>query len=335
MPDGRRGGRGPGVGTPQAIMRETRMTPTLGPATGLDRASDRRSDREYMDGLLSADNVRFLVMANSKPVVISDAERTHSAIRWFTGKQVADMGLAVHEAIFLGIDPQSGAGHFAIATTEHYARNAPVAKELLSPIVDLRSLAAQGTMQAEELAVVSQAVSMANWHDNHRCCGRCGGSMTNKDGGWKRRCWACGNEAFPRMDPVVIMAVTDGERIVLAHEERFPDKMFSTLAGYVEPGDDIEHAVRRETLEEVGLEVSDIELVGSQPWPFPHTLMLGCIARAPAQELKVNTREVAEARWFSREEAAQMLAGKHPDGLWLPGSQSMAHVLISRIVNAL
>lgn len=334
MPDGRKGGRGPGRQRAAAIMRETRMTPTLGPATGLDRASDRRSDRDYMDGLLGADNVRFLVMANGKPVVVSDAARTHSAIRWFSGKQVSEMGLAIHEAVFLGVEPKSGAGCFAVATTEHFARNAPVAKELLDPIVDLRSLAAQGTMAQEELALVAQAVSMANWHDNHRCCGRCGGSMSNKDGGWKRRCWACGNEAFPRMDPVVIMAVSDGERIVLAHEERFPDKMFSTIAGYVEPGDDIVHAVRRETLEEVGLEVGDVELVGSQPWPFPHSLMLGCTAHAPAAELKVNTNEVAEARWFSREEAGQMLAGKHPDGLWLPGSQSMAHMLISRFVSA-
>lgn len=310
------------------------MTPTLGPATGLDRSSDRRSDREYIDGLLGADNVRFLVMANGKPVVVSDAERTKASIRWFSGKQIADMGLAVHEAIFMGIDPKSGAGHFAVATTEHYARNAPVAKELLTPIVDLRSLAAQGTMKPEELSLVSQAISLANWHDNNRCCGRCGGSMSNKDGGWKRRCWACKHEVFPRMDPVVIMAVNDGERIVLAHEERFPDKMFSTIAGYVEPGDDIEYAVRRETLEEVGLDVTDVELVSAQPWPFPHSLMLGCMARAPSIDLKVNTREVAEARWFTRSEAAQMLAGKHPDGLWLPGSQTMAHLLISRFVNA-
>lgn len=310
------------------------MTPTLGPATGLDRASDRRSDREYMDGLLSADNVRFLVMANGKPVVVSDAARTNASIRWFSGKEVADMGLAVHEAIFLGINPQSGAGHFAVATTEHYARNAPVAKELLSPIVDLRSLAAQGTMNPEELSLIAQAISLANWHDNNRCCGRCGGSMSNKDGGWKRRCWACKHEAFPRMDPAVIMAVNDGERLVLAHEERFPDKMFSTIAGYVEPGDDIEYAVRRETLEEVGLEVADVELVSAQPWPFPHSLMLGCMARAPSVDLKVNTREVAEARWFTRSEVSQMLAGKHPDGLWLPGSQTMAHLLISRFVDA-
>lgn len=309
------------------------MTLTLGPATGLDRASDRRSDREYMDGLLGADTVRFLVMANNKPVVVSDAARTHTAIRWFSRQQVTEMGLAIQEAFFLGVDPKTGAGCFALATTEHYARNAPVAKELLDPIVDLRSLAAQGTMAQEELALVSQAVSLAHWHENNRCCGRCGGSTSNKDGGWKRRCWACGHEAFPRMDPVVIMAVTDGERIVLAHEERFPDKMFSTLAGYVEPGDDVMHAVRRETLEEVGLDVIEIELIGSQPWPFPHSLMLGCIARAPAAELKVNTREVAEARWFSQEEASQMLAGKHPDGLWLPGPQSMAHLLVSWLVN--
>lgn len=308
------------------------MTPTLGPATGLDRASDRRSNRDFMDGLLGADDVRFLVMANGKPVVVTDQARTHAALRWFSRQQVAEMGLAVHEAIFLGLDPKSGAGHFAVATTEHFARNAPVARDLLTPIVDLRSLA-QGIMAPEDLSLVAQAVSLANWHDNNRCCGRCGGSMSNKDGGWKRRCWACKNETFPRMDPVVVMAVSDGERIVLTHEERFPDKMYSTLAGPLEPGDNIMHAVRREALSELGLEVSDIHLVDTQPWPFPHSLMLGFTAHAPAGELKATSQDVTKARWFSREEASQMLAGKHPDGLWLPGPQTMAHVLISKFLN--
>ncbi len=305
------------------------MTPTLGPATGLDRASDRRSDRDFMDGLLGADDVRFLVLANGKPVVATDPARKSAAIRWFSRKQIDEMGLAVHEAIFLGLDPQSGAGHFAIATTEHYARNAPGARELLSPIVDLRLLASQGKMTPEELSLVAQAVSLANWHDNNRCCGRCGGSMSNKDGGWKRRCWACKSETYPRMDPVIAVAVSDGENIVLTHEEHFPDKMFSTPSCVIEPGDNMVHAVQRGIRDGLGLvDVSDIALVDSQPWPFPHSLMFGFAARAAAGDIKA-----AGSRWFSKAEASQMLAGKHPDGFWLPGQQTMAHVLVSRFVN--
>lgn len=304
------------------------MKPTLGPTLRLDRQSEKRPDKDAMAAHLEAENARFFVLAGAKPVVDSNAERTAMRIRWFNAAEVAALGLAINEAIFLGIEPGTGEPIFAVATSEHYARGAPQAREVLRNRPEIRSLAASGAMPSDELALVSQAAALGTWHENNRCCGRCGGSMNVKHGGWKRKCWACGYEAFPRVDPVVIMAVTDGERIVLAHEERFPDKMYSTLAGYVEPGDDIEHAVRRETKEEVGLEVAEVRLLGSQPWPFPHSLMLGCIGRAEPVELIVDAAEIEEARWFSKEEARLMLDGNHPDELWLPGPQSMAHQLV-------
>ncbi len=309
------------------------MKPTLGPTLKLDRQSEKRPDKEYMESLLEAETSRFFVLAGAKPVVDSNADKTDVRIRWFRAQEVADLGLAISEAIFLGIDPADGYAVFAVATSEHYARGAPQAREALRNRPEIRSLAASGAMPADELALVSQAAALGVWHENHRCCGRCGGSMNVKQGGWKRKCWACGFEAFPRVDPVVIMAVTDGERIVLAHENRFPDKMYSTIAGYVEPGDDIEHAVRRETKEEVGLDVSEVRLLGSQPWPFPHSLMLGCIARAEPAELIVDAAEIDHARWFSKDEARQMLEGSHPDELWLPGGQSMAHQLVRAFVD--
>ncbi|MDX2287382.1 MAG: NAD(+) diphosphatase [Hyphomicrobiaceae bacterium] len=303
------------------------MRTTIGPASGLDRLSEKRKDREFMEGLAFADGTRFFVLAGGKPVVTSDADRKTSAIKWFSPKQIEMMGLAMNEAIFLGVDPV-GTATFAQPTSEHFARNAPDARQHLAPIADLRNLAAQGSMTPEELSLVAQAVALVHWHENHRCCGRCGGSMSSKDAGWKKRCWSCKHEEFPRVDPVVIMAVTDGDRILLAHEERFPDKMFSTLAGYVEPGDDIEGAVRRETAEEVGVEVGSVEVLGSQPWPFPHSLMIGCFAVAQTTAITVNTAEVQDARWFARDEAAAMLAGRHLQELWLPGPQSMAHHLV-------
>ena len=304
------------------------MKPTLGPTLSLDRMSEKRADKEEMARLAEAETSRFFVLAGAKPVVVSNEDRTDARIRWFSGAEVNELGLAVHEAIFLGRDPLDGHGIFAVATSEHYARGAPQAREALKNRVEVRALAANGSMPGEELALVSQAAAIGQWHENNRCCGRCGGSMTFKQGGWKRKCWACGYEAFPRVDPVVIMAVTDGERIVLAHEDRFPDKMYSVLAGYVEPGDDLENAVRRETKEEVGLTVGEVRFLGSQPWPFPHSLMLGCIARAEPAELLVDAAEIEEARWFDPEEARQMLDGTHPDELWLPGPQSMAHHLV-------
>jgi NAD+ diphosphatase len=147
-------------------------------------------------------------------------------------------------------------------------------------------------------------------------------------------CWACKTEWFPRTDPVVIMLVTDGDRCLLAHEHRFGDRMFSTLAGFIEPGEDVEHAVRREVLEETSIRVGEVKYHSSQPWPFPHSLMLGCIGRAETTEISVDSGEIAEARWFTREEARLMLERRHPEGLNVPGRQAIANALISSFVDA-
>jgi NAD+ diphosphatase len=237
--------------------------------------------------------------------------------------------------MFLGVD-QQGNGHFAIAVTEHRTRHVPGAIEKLRPIVDLRSLAMQGVMSPEELSLCGQARALAQWHENAKCCGHCGGTTLVKDGGWKRKCWACGQEHFPRTDPVVIMLIVDSDRdrCLLGHEERFQDKMYSTLAGFLEPGEDIELAVRRESLEEAGIEVGEVRFHSTQPWPFPHSLMIGCIGFANTTEIKIDPNEIAHARWFPQSEAKLMLEGKHPEGLFVPGRQAIARVLITAFVEA-
>ena len=170
---------------------------------------------------------RFLVLADLKPVVRSNAQRTEAKLAWFSREDLTEFGLPLAEALFLGVDKASGNGHFALAVTEHRTRHVPGAIEKLRPIVDLRSLAMQGIMSPEELSLCGQARALAQWHENARCCGHCGGTTLVKDGGWKRKCWACGLEWFPRTDPVVIMLITDGSRCLLAHEHRYGDKMFS------------------------------------------------------------------------------------------------------------
>jgi len=309
------------------------MLPTMGAAVDLDRQNELRQDRAYIEELINSETTRFVVLAGGKPVIESNEARTSVAIKWFGRETLQALGLPLMDAIFLGTDKTNGVAYFAMPITEHLARHAPGATELFEHIVDLRSLAAQGQMPPDQLSMLGQAAALANWHEENRCCGRCGGSMASRNGGWKRRCWACKNEIFPRVDPVVIMAITDGKQLVLAHEDRFPALMYSALAGYIEPGDDIAHAVRRETLEEVGLDVRDVEFVGGQPWPFPHTLMIGCLAKADHAELKINANELDDARWFSPEEVEAMLAHQHPEGLWVPGAQSMAHVLIRRFLD--
>lgn len=304
------------------------MTLTLGASSLLDRLSHKRTDAEHLARLAAAPEARYLVLVGMKPVIVSDDARSKAGIRWFSGREMADMGLAEADRLFLGIDRADGAGHFALSLTDHRARVVPGSVEHLRPLVDLRSIATQGVMPTDEVSLLGKARALAAWHENARCCGHCGGTTNVKDGGWKRKCWACGLETFPRIDPVVIMLITDGTRCVLGHEPRFPAQMYSALAGYLEPGEDLEHAVRRETLEEVGLEVGDVRFVTTQPWPFPHSLMIGCVAEVKPAALKIDPTELIDARWFSKPEIKQMLDHRHPDGLWVPGKQAIAHVLI-------
>src|SRR6476619_1711299 len=302
--------------------------PTVGATTILDRLGPKRSDAEFIKSQVEAPGSRFLVLADLKPVIRSDAERSSARLAWFSKAELDTLGLPTADALFLGVD-LAGKAHFAVPVTEHRTRHAPGALEMLRPIVDLRALAMQGIMPPDELSLCGQARALAQWHENARCCGHCGGTTLVKDGGWRRKCWACGLEWFPRTDPVVIMLVTDGERCLLAHEHRYGDKMYSALAGFIEPGEDIAHAVRREVLEETNIRVGAVKYHSSQPWPFPHSLMLGCMGKAETTEITIDHGEIAEARWFSREDARLMLERRHPDGLTVPGKHAIANVLIA------
>jgi NAD+ diphosphatase len=309
------------------------MKPTLGTTTHLDRQGHKRTDALYLEGLLSRSDARFLMLVDAKPVIRSNAERTVAHIRWFSRLDLQNLGLPTADALFLGIDRITGAGHFAVAVTEHRTRHIPGAVTMLRPIVDLRSLAMQGVMSSDELSLLGQAKALTHWHENTRCCGHCGGTTIIKEGGWKRKCWACGQEHFPRTDPVVIMLVIADDECLLGHEARFATNMWSTLAGFIEPGEDIEHAVQREVREEAGIEVGEVRFHSTQPWPFPHSLMIGCIGIAKTKTINIDPAEIEEARWFKREDVRLMLEGKHPQGLWVPGKQAIARALITSFVD--
>jgi NAD+ diphosphatase len=274
------------------------------------------------------------MLADHKPVIRSNDAKTEAAIRWFSNADLKAIELPVADAFFLGVDPATGAGTFAVSFTEHRVRYAPGAMEITRPIVDLRTLAMQGAMSPEDLSLVGQAKALSHWHESNRCCGKCGGVMNAKDGGWRRKCWACGNESYPRIDPVVIMLIVEGDRCLLGHEARFSKepRKYSALAGFIEPGEDITHAVRREVREEAGIEVGEVKYHSSQPWAFPHSLMLGCIGYARSTEIVIDPKEVEEARWFKRDEIKLMLEGRHPQKWWVPGKQAIARALISSFV---
>ncbi len=310
------------------------MIPSLRSSALLDRQSGKRSDPEYLAALGRHPDARFIVLLDHKPVIVSNEARTEASLRWFTLAELAKSGIEEADPYFLGVERSGGAARFAIAVTELRLRQIPAALAMFGPAVDLRSLAMQGVVSSEEVSLAGKAKALAHWHDNARCCGRCGGATRIRDGGWRRRCWSCGTDMFPRTDPVVIMLVEhpDRQSCLLGRSGRFAPNMYSTLAGFIEPGEDVADAVRREVMEEAGIEVDAVSYHSTQPWPFPHSLMIGCIAQATTTDLTIDPEELVDARWFSRDECRQMIEGTHKDGLTGPGRQAIARALIDDFV---
>ncbi len=199
--------------------------------------------------------------------------------------------------------------------------------------IDLRSLAYQGLLTDSDLGAIAQARSMTGWHLRHRFCANCGAPTAMSQGGYRRDCAACGAQHFPRVDPVVIMLIQDGDKVLLGRSRRFNPGMYSCLAGFLEPGETIEAAVRRETFEEAGIRIGQVRYHASQPWPFPSTLMIGCVGRALSREIVLDDVELEDARWFDRPELRDMLAERHADGLTCPPRLAIAHELIRSFVD--
>ena len=183
-------------------------------------------------------------------------------------------------------------------------------------------------LTARDAGLLTHAVALANWHAVAGHCPRCGAVTEPTPAGHTRRCVADGTEHFPRSDPAVIMLVTDpGDRGLLARNAQWPERRVSILAGFVEPGESAEQAVGREVFEETGLTVDRVRYVGSQPWPMPHSLMLGFRAHAAGgQEIKVDAHEIAEARWYSR---AELRAALDNGEVRLPPPVSIAHQILA------
>ena len=304
--------------------------PTLRAVKSLDRASHKRADADWLAGQASLDTSRTLLLVDLKPAIVANSAQTQSALHWFSATEIGSLGLAEWPRHFLGLTA-GGSPCFAVAISEHRAIAAPGGPFSIRPYVDLRTLLVQGQLDPEELSIAGAARALAEWHSNCRHCGHCGSATDIKDGGWRRKCFACGKDFFPRTDPVVIMLVTHGDKCLISHEPRFKDiqtRMFSTLAGFLEPGEDIEHAVRREVQEEVGLKVGEVRYQESQPWPFPHSLMIGCRAEVKSMDLKLDPSEIEEARWIGRNELRAALDGRHPEGITLPGKHAIAHKLL-------
>jgi NAD+ diphosphatase len=198
---------------------------------------------------------------------------------------------------------------------------------------DLRSLAGEGLIAPHELGLLATAKSLLGWHARQGFCANCGTPTMLAAGGYRRECTACGTHHFPRTDPVVIMLIVRDGACLLGRSPRFHDGMYSCLAGFLEPGETVEDAVRRETFEEVGLTIGAVRYHASQPWPFPSSLMIGCVAESLDAAITLDPEELADARWFSRDAVAAMLEGRHPDGLTTPPPLAIAHLLMRAFVD--
>ncbi len=282
----------------------------------LDRAGHRRADAAWLAAALAARETQIVPFYQMRPFVIEAGEALGAG--WLDPGERAKFGFAEAPAVFLGVDA-SGAAHFACDVAE------PGALGELGRFDDLRALAAR--LSRDDLAMLGCAKSIFEWHARHKFCANCGGASAVVEAGWKRQCPACKAEHFPRCDPVVIMLPVSEDRCALGRQPGWPRGMHSALAGFVEPGEAIEEAVARETLEEAGLMVREVKLHSTQPWPFPHSLMIGAVAEVEPGEIIIDAKELESARWFTREESRQLLAGKHPEA-FCPPPFAIAHQLL-------
>src|SRR4051795_7138998 len=291
----------------------------------LDRAAHLRTDNEKLFALENHRDARAYVVYRDSLVVKQEAEGVRAL-------------LSIEEALKFGANPgtiflglRDGAAVFGMGISAAAVENLLTRNDVA--VSELRGMAMQGVVPADQLSAIAMAKSLVNWHQRHGFCANCGARTAMKEGGWKRECPSCKAEHFPRTDPVVIMLVASGDKCLLGRQKQFPAGMYSCLAGFVEAAETIEDAVRREILEESGIHCTDVNYYMTQPWPYPSSLMIGCTARATNEDIIVDHAELEDARWFDRAEATLMIKRQHPDGLAGPHPFAIAHHLLGRWVH--
>ena len=302
----------------------TRLTPAFMQGS-LERLSGHRNEPDRVAAMLADKASRFAVFAGDK-LLVHAGPAGSGGIWWHDRADLPDAMSGV-EPVLLGLNAD-GVAHFAMQAADP---ELPLADGQAA--VDLRSIALQGLVDDGMLGVAAQARVLLHWHVRHRFCSNCGATTLAGEAGYKRVCGACSAEHFPRTDPVVIIAVVRGQAMLLGRSGRFSPTMYSTLAGFVEPGETAEDAARREVEEESGIKVGAVRYVMSQPWPFPANLMIGMIGEGLSEAIDIDPDELADARWFSFDEVRAMRDGRHPEGLEIPPSISIAHHLILAALN--
>jgi len=276
-------------------MSSLRQPPNFYAGISFDRLVERRRDAGWLAQLLNSGEAYLLPLWQGCNLVTGPAAAPGMVM---LQQHALTQTVLAHELVFLG--EFRGRYCFAVELSGDIAPLAPDHGEFH----ELRAVG--GQMDRDEAGLLGYARALLMWRDRHRYCGRCGSPNLSIHGGHTLKCSndACGLQHFPRLDPAIIVLVTDGERVLLGRQAHWPAGRYSTIAGYVEWAESIEEAVAREVREETGVIVDEAAYHSSQPWPFPSSLMLGFIAQAATTHIELHDRELEDARWFSREDIA-------------------------------
>jgi NAD+ diphosphatase len=291
----------------------------------LNRASEKRLEANWIESRLHDPSSLIFPMWRLEPFLLGP-ENSAPPIQLGLLKPGLTDALAADGApcIFLGLDGDRAVFALDISAADNPAKEGP-----LAGLGFFRDARAAGQMVSiKEAAIIAQAKALIDWHQRHGFCPKCGAPTRLMDAGYRRLCDKCNSEHFPRVDPVVIMLATNGDACLVGRGKLFPQGMFSALAGFIEPGETIEEAVRRELMEEASVKVGEVSYWATQPWPFPSSLMIGCFAKATSRDVKVDQSELAEVRWIERKVARDLIEGKRVDGIMVPPPIAIAHHLI-------
>lgn len=291
----------------------------------LNRASDMRTNADWIEAKLHHPSSLIFPLWRLEPFLLGSQKLAAPAKLGLLTPGIAD-SLAGEGAacIFLGLDGETALFALDISAATNPNDEGPLAS--VGYFCDART-AAQ-IVSIKDAAIIAQAKALIDWHQRHGFCPRCGAATRIMDAGYRRLCAQCNSEHFPRVDPVVIMLATNSDACLVGRGKQFPPGMFSALAGFMEPGETIEEAVRRELMEEASLKVSKVTYYATQPWPFPSSLMIGCFAKAESREARADDNELAEVRWLERSVARAAIAGERVEGIRLPPPIAIAHHLI-------
>ncbi len=291
----------------------------------LDRRSELRTEPDRLAELRAADDCRVLAFWNGQPLTVEhDGGLTLAGLDAGLGFELCDPD----RAVFLGLDQQASVWAVELTGDADPAEGPLRGRGQFS---DLRL--AGRRLSAEDAGIAATARAVFEWHRRHRFCSICGRPSEQAEAGWKRICPSCKAEHFPRTDPVTIMLPTFGDQCLLGRQAAWPKGRYSTLAGFMEPGESIEAACAREVREEAGLEVVSVRYHSSQPWPFPTNLMIGLIAEVSGQDARPDQTELEEVRWFHRDQLRAILSGSAGgwgdiEGVGVPPAFAIAHQLM-------